>query len=77
MSRLKIFTIALIILIPLGFYFYTQIFPSSPILDEVHQAKGNSEVSATFWRNDEFADYENYAYNVSPQFTPPCPILLC
>ncbi len=31
-------------------------------LVEVHQAKGNSEVHARFWQNDEFADFENYAY---------------
>lgn len=29
-------------------------------LVEVHQAKGNSEVNAAFWQNDEFADFENY-----------------
>ncbi len=29
-------------------------------LIEVHQAKGNSEVHAAFWQNDEFADFENY-----------------
>jgi len=32
-------------------------------LVEVHQAKGNSEVSAQFWQNDEFADFENYAFD--------------
>jgi len=29
-------------------------------LVEVHQNKGNSEVYADFWKNDEFADFENY-----------------
>lgn len=31
-------------------------------LVEMHQAKGNSEVHAAFWKNDEFADFENYDY---------------
>ncbi len=29
-------------------------------LVEIHQAKENSEVYASFWENDEFADFENY-----------------
>ena len=29
-------------------------------LVEVHQIKGNSEVDALLWKNDEFADFENY-----------------
>jgi len=29
-------------------------------LVEIHQAKGNGEVSAAFWPNDEFANFENY-----------------
>ena len=36
-------------------------------LVEVHQAKGNSEVTAAFWPNDEFANYENYAYEGASQ----------
>ncbi len=35
-----------------------------PIL-EMHQVKGNSEVSAVFWKNDEFAGFENHT-----MFTP-------
>ena len=31
-------------------------------LIEIHQAKGNSEVHAGIWKNDEFADFENYNY---------------
>ncbi|MEZ5022579.1 MAG: DUF3604 domain-containing protein [Chitinophagales bacterium] len=30
---------------------------------EVHQAKGNSEVHASLWTNDEFADFENFSAN--------------
>ena len=28
---------------------------------EVHQVKGNSEVDKTFWKNDEFAGFENFS----------------
>lgn len=31
-------------------------------LIEIHQAKGNSEVHTDFWKNDEFANFENYNY---------------
>ena len=31
-------------------------------LIEIHQVKGNAEVSSQFWKNDEFADFENYNY---------------
>jgi len=31
-------------------------------LIEIHQVKGNAEVSSQFWKNDEFADFEDYNY---------------
>ena len=39
---------------------YAQTRQNLEPLIEVHQAKGNSEVHAAFWQNDEFADFENY-----------------
>ena len=30
-------------------------------LAEIHQAKGNSEVHAAIWQNDEYANFENYS----------------
>lgn len=30
-------------------------------LAEIHQAKGNSEVHAALWQNDEYANFENYS----------------
>lgn len=42
---------------------YLQLSNTYEPLIEVHQAKGNSEVHASFWKNDEFANYENYDYD--------------
>ncbi len=39
---------------------YAQLRQKFEKLVEVHQNKGNSEVYADFWKNDEFADFENY-----------------
>jgi hypothetical protein len=41
---------------------YAQLRNKYEPLIEVHQAKGNSEVNAKFWQEDEFANYENYSY---------------
>lgn len=40
---------------------YAQLRQDYEPLIEIHQAKGNSEVHADFWKNDEFADFENYS----------------
>jgi hypothetical protein len=39
---------------------YAQLRQDYEPLIEVHQAKGNSEVHAGFWKNDEFSGFENY-----------------
>ena len=39
---------------------YAQLRQNFEPLVEVHQAKGNSEVSAAFWKNDEFSGFENH-----------------
>lgn len=42
---------------------YAQLRSDFEPIAEVHQAKGNSEVHASLWTNDEFADFENYSAN--------------
>ena len=39
---------------------YAQLQQDFERLVEVHQVKGNSEVHAAFWKNDEFADFEGH-----------------
>ncbi|MFM1876834.1 MAG: hypothetical protein RL266_2571 [Bacteroidota bacterium] len=39
---------------------YAQMRQNFERLVEVHQVKGNSEVHAAFWKNDEFAGFENH-----------------
>src|SRR5690606_27913784 len=38
---------------------YAQLRQDYEPLIEVHQAKGNSEIHAAFWKNDEFSGFEN------------------
>jgi hypothetical protein len=45
---------------------YIRIRSKNEPLVEVHQAKGNSEVSAQFWQNDEYANFENYEVGSDP-----------
>jgi len=40
---------------------YAQMRQDFERLVEVHQVKGNSEVHAAFWKNDEFAGFENHS----------------
>ncbi len=42
---------------------YAQLRQDFEPVAEIHQAKGNSEVHALLWKNDEFADFENYSAN--------------
>lgn len=41
---------------------YAQMQSNFEKLVEIHQVKGNSEVHAAFWKNDEFADFENHTF---------------
>lgn len=41
---------------------YAQMRQNFERLVEVHQVKGNSEVHAAFWKNDEFAGFENHTF---------------
>jgi len=41
---------------------YAQMRQEFERLVEVHQVKGNSEVHAAFWKNDEFAGFENHTF---------------
>lgn len=41
---------------------YAEMAANFEKLVEIHQVKGNSEVHAAFWKNDEFADFENHTF---------------
>ena len=45
---------------------YAQLRQDFEPLIEIHQAKGNSEVDASVWKNDEFAGFENYSEQPGP-----------
>lgn len=46
---------------PLDLAYVKQRNTFEPLI-EIHQAKGNSEVHPQFWKNDEFANFENYDF---------------
>ena len=46
---------------PIGKDYVTARNKYEPLI-EVHQVKGSSEVHADFWKNDEFADFENSTF---------------
>ena len=46
---------------------YAQMRQDFERLVEVHQVKGNSEVHAAFWKNDEFSGFENHTFTPNEQ----------
>lgn len=46
---------------------YAQMRQDFERLVEVHQVKGNSEVHAAFWKNDEFAGFENHTFGAGQE----------
>lgn len=46
---------------------YAQMRQDFERLVEVHQVKGNSEVHAAFWKNDEFAGFENHTFGTGQE----------